>query len=255
MSANLSEETELAGFLRDVRDGRAPVEPFPGGGARALRNVTACTPDQAAELARISDRPPPGTVIHKHGSRSVVGRHVLTDGTPVVLKYYYPKNAVKRLSQSVLGSRCERSWLAALALCRLGLPVPPAMYVAEKRLLGGLWLDRALLATSEAPGITLTSWVHAHEADETRLGLMAARLRDLFSLMARHRVAHGDLKATNLIIDNDDSVRLVDLDAVTLLPTRARWNAARKRDRRIFLGNWKPGSPAKAAFSSVFDET
>lgn len=254
MSGKLTEETGLADFLRDVRRGRAPVELISDGGARALRNVQACTPQQAAELARVSDRPPPGMVIHKHGSRSVVGRHVLTDGTPVVLKYYYPKNVAKQFSQSVLGTRCERSWLAALALCHLGLPVPPAMYVTEKRLLRGLWFDRALLATAEAPGITLTSWVHAHEADEPRLGLMATRLLALFSKMARYHVAHGDLKATNLIIDDDDTVRLVDLDAVTLLPSPARWKAARERDRRIFLGNWKPGSPAHAAFSSVFDE-
>jgi tRNA A-37 threonylcarbamoyl transferase component Bud32 len=229
------------------------VETVSCDGARAFRHTSACTAEQAAELTAIARRPPPGMVLYKFGSRSVVGRHVLTDGTAVVLKYYYPKSPLKHVTQALTGSRCMRSWQSALDLERLGLPVPPALIVAEWRALGGLWLVQSMLATAVAPGIPLPDWVERHQHDAGRLAAMAARLRGHFALMAKHRAAHGDLKATNLIVADDDSVRFVDLDAVSVRLAGSAWPAARARDRRIFLANWQPGSAAASAFKDVFE--
>lgn len=222
-------------------------------GARAFRHASACTAEQAAELAAIARRPPPGMLLYKFGSRSVVGSHVLTDGTAVVLKYYYPKSPVKHVTQALTGSRCMRSWQSALDLEHLGLPVPRALFVAEWRALGGLWLVQSMLATAVAPGIPLPDWVELQQHDANRLAAMATRLRGHFALMAENRTAHGDLKATNLIVAGDDSVRFVDLDAVSVHLSESAWPAARARDRRIFLANWKPGSAAARVFSDVFE--
>jgi tRNA A-37 threonylcarbamoyl transferase component Bud32 len=222
-------------------------------GARAFRNASACTPDQASELAAIARRPPPGMVVCKFGSRSVVGRHHLKSGAEVLLKYYYPKSVVKHLSQAITGSRCLRSWESAWRLDALGLPVPPALFVAEWRSLGGLWLAQSMLATAVAPGPTLLEWADLHQHDTPRLEAMAARLHTHFSLMAEHRIAHGDLKATNLLVADDDSVRFVDLDAVSIHLPERKWRAARGRDLRIFLANWRPGTPAALAFARVLD--
>lgn len=233
--------------------GHPGIEPVSCQGARAFRHAPACTADQAAGLAAIARRPPPGMVLFKFGSRSVVGRHELSDGTAVVLKYYYPKNPLKHVSQAVTGSRCMRSWQSALDLERLGLPVPRALFVAEWRALGGLWLVQSMLATAVAPGIPLPDWVEVHQHDAPRLAAMAGRLRGHFALMADHRAAHGDLKATNLIVAGDDSVRFVDLDAVSVHLSESAWPAARARDHRIFLANWQPGSAAARAFKDVFE--
>ena len=229
------------------------IQPVRCEGARAFRNASSCPPGQADELAAIARRPPPGMLICKFGSRSVVGRHQLAHGGEVLLKYYYPKSVVKHISQALTGSRCLRSWESALRLEALGLPVPPALFVAEWRKLGGLWLDQSMLATAVAPGITLLEWADLHQHDNPRLEAMATRLSGCFSMMAEHRIAHGDLKATNLIVAEDDTVRFVDLDAVSIhLPARP-WAAARERDRRIFLANWKPGTPVAQAFARTFD--
>jgi tRNA A-37 threonylcarbamoyl transferase component Bud32 len=232
---------------------KTDVQPVPCDGARASRNASACTAGQARELASIARRPPPGMVVCKFGSRSVVGRHHMDSGAEVLLKYYFPKSVVKHLSQAVTGSRCMRSWESALRLEALGLPVPSALFVAEWRTLGGLWLDQSMLATAVAPGITLTEWAELHQHDAPRLEGMAELIRGHFKLMAEHRITHGDLKATNLIVADDDSVRFVDLDAVSIHLPGKPWPPARERDRRIFLANWKPGTPAANAFARTFD--
>ncbi len=232
-----------------------PLIPVSCDGARAFRNAAECADARASELASIARRPPPGMTICKFGSRSVVGSHTLADGTSVMLKYYFPKSIAKHLTQAVTGSRCLRGWQAALGLHALGLPVPPALFVAEWRSLGGIWLSQSMLATAVAPGIPLLDWAGLHQDDIPRLETMAAGLRRHFSLMAEHHVAHGDLKATNLIVADDDSVRFVDLDAVSIRLPEKPWTAARDRDRRIFLANWKPGTNAARAFARVFEPT
>jgi tRNA A-37 threonylcarbamoyl transferase component Bud32 len=191
-------------------------------------------------------------VIYKFGSRSVVGGYESSDGMPVVLKYYYQRGLHKHLSYGIRGSRARQSWLSGLALNHAGIPTPPALFLAETSLWGGLWLERSLLITGRADGISLQKWVELHEADANRLAAMAARLRDVFSRMARHRIGHGDLKATNVIVAGDDTISLVDLDATTVLNSGARWRRARERDGRIFAANWKARPQARAAFASVF---
>ena len=58
-------------------------------------NPDACDAAQAAELEKLSPRPPSDLLICKDGSRSLVGKHTLSDGTECVLKYYYPKNQLR----------------------------------------------------------------------------------------------------------------------------------------------------------------
>jgi tRNA A-37 threonylcarbamoyl transferase component Bud32 len=255
MNRSHANDPELADFLRKVRRGEPPVRSRRCGSALVRSNSLACTEEQADELMELAQRPPPGMVLYKFGSRSVVGRHELSDGAPVVLKYYFPKGIGKNLSHGIMGSRCMRSWDSALAFQHLGLPVPPAMLVAEWKALGGLWSVKSFLATGVAPGVPLPQWLDAHADDGGRLDAMAGRLRHCFSLMARHRVSHGDLKGTNIIVAADDSIRFVDLDGVRFSDGGRRWQKAHGRDRRIFLGNWQPGSVAAAAFSRVFPDT
>jgi tRNA A-37 threonylcarbamoyl transferase component Bud32 len=244
-------EEQLREFLRQIRRGEAPAAALACGRATAQLNLLSCPPEQARQLAAFADRPPPGMSLLKFGSRSVVGSIALADGTPAVLKYYFPKNLHKHLSHGGKRSRCLRSWIAALAFEHLGLPTPTPLAIAEWHQLGGLWLEKSFLATRRAEGISLAEWVKRHAGDEGRLAAMATRLRSTFDRMAAHRISHGDLKATNILVDAGDSPSLVDLDAVEILLPPTRWKRSRQRDIRIFQENWDRNPAAATAFSSV----
>src|SRR5690606_15788822 len=112
---------------------------------------------------------------------------------------------------------------------------------------------RSFLVMRRAAGITLKEWVGLHEGDAARTGKMAETLKALFARMAAFRIGHGDLKATNLLVDEHDAVSFIDLDATTCLSPSSRWADIRARDKRIFHGNWKAFPRAQEAFSGVFE--
>lgn len=243
----------LADFLQSLRLGKGPVEPLTCGRANAVFNSSACTPTEVTELAGIANRPLPGLTLYKFGSRSIVGSFALSGGSGVVLKYYYPSNPAKHLAYGIRGSRCHQSWIAGMALNFLGIPTPAPLLIAEWQLLGGLWLSKSFLATRKAEGIALDAFIRTHGSDHPLIDRAADSLRRSFSIMARHRGVHGDLKANNLLVSESGEVSFIDLDAAAFLLPEATWKARREKDRLRFMANWKSDPATARRFQNLFE--
>ena len=216
-------------------------------------NAALCNAEQQAELARFAMRPPVGLVLCKYGSRSVVGIMALGN-RKAVLKYYYPRNWLKRLTYGLAGSRARRSWQTGLDLLRIGVPTAEPLAFFEWRVLGGLLLNRSFLATRHVEGPDLHTFVECHSTATVRLAAVAVNLRNAFAVMTRNRVAHGDLKATNIIVGEDHAVTFIDLDATVIDAPLTKWPALRARDEALFFANWKRQPCAAEAFRDVFKD-
>jgi tRNA A-37 threonylcarbamoyl transferase component Bud32 len=209
-------------------------------------NPDACDAAQAAELENISSSPPNDLIICKDGSRSLVGKHTLDDGTECVLKYYYPKNLAKRINYGLRGSRAMRSWIAAKVFSRLGIPTAAPMMIHEQKGASGMTIKQSFLACHLAPGIPLSD-----VSDESALQKIAPQLKAAFETMTSYRISHGDLKANNIIVDDDHKIRFIDLDGTAILSSEKTWADLWKRDRKRFLKNWSEGSFAHQLFSKT----
>lgn len=66
---------------------------------------------------------------------------------------------------------------------------------------------------------------------------MAARLVRLLHRLQEQRISHGDLKASNFLIQGDD-VLLIDLDAMRQHHSAAAFRKAWRRDLQRFRRNW-----------------
>ncbi|MFJ3705574.1 MULTISPECIES: hypothetical protein [unclassified Streptomyces] len=62
--------------------------------------------------------------------------------------------------------------------------------------------------------VTLSSWLDANYADRFAVDRLADRFAALTSDLSRHEIAHGDLQHGNLLVANDDTLRLVDYDGM-----------------------------------------
>lgn len=63
-------------------------------------------------------------------------------------------------------------------------------------------------------GDTLDAWVGKHLDDADRLRDFARRWDELFVFLDHSHIAHGDLQHGNVLVDDADRIRLVDLDGM-----------------------------------------
>lgn len=190
------------------------------------------TPEEKEELTELSEKRPQDLELIKDGSRSKVGSYLLKSGREVVLKYYYPTHIVKKLRNRLTGSRCRRSWIAAHGFLHLGIPTPRPLAIAEFHQLG-LFNSMSFLATDHVKGVQLRF------LEESRYDAIAPALRSAFEIMAEFRLAHGDLKNTNIVVNEDNEITFVDLDATRFNLSEKSWELAQAHDRKRFHKNWK----------------
>lgn len=245
MTAVLPTPDDLRGHLRNLD---STLEGFSAAGGAGW--IAPCDEGVVAAIRAAAPRPPAGMSICKFGSRSVVGRYTPA-GADLSLKYYYPRSFAKSVTYGILGSRASTSWTAAHALSFAGIPTAEPLALLEWRN-AGMLLKKSLLVTRHVDGTPLNEFVKKHAEDEALLSEIACHLRGIFATMSRFRIAHGDLKATNILVDENGRVTFIDLDAVSVLTPENRWSARRERDIRLFRDNWTDIPSASRIFADVF---
>ena len=182
-----------------------------------------------------------GEVIKDDSAATVV---VLpTDAGEVVLKRFRYPDRMRAVRRALRPSRARRAFVAAIRLQTFGIAVPEPLAFLELHRFG-LGVANWLLA-GRAPGRDAAA-VLADPAtsDVQRLSIVDA----LVSVVARlqsGRIVHGDLKATNFLVDVaalDDagarSIKLLDLHAVSRAGSFGALGL--RRDHSRFLRNLDP---------------
>ena len=167
----------------------------------------------------------------KRGRTAAVARLRL-DGRECVIKQYNALHGLKALRRVLRESRAARSWRAAHWLELLQVPTAAPLGLREQGL--GPLTRRAWLVCEALDGPTLASGIDA--ATEQDLPVLARALDASLGRLHRAGVAHGDLKASNLLVEGEQ-LALVDLDAVQR-PPRWRRHRAQRRDWQRLLRNF-----------------
>ena len=168
-----------------------------------------------------------------------------------VLKRYNQKPLLDRLRRAFSDSRALKSWAHSWVLEMAFIPTARSVAVCEdrhKRLSGNRYL---LMERIE--GQLLTDYVENCDGDRERLRLVAIEFAQLWASLGRLRAAHGDLKATNLIVGPDGRLYLFDLDAFRFGLPDAAFKRGRRRDWNRFFKNWKERPEWGAVFKQAVD--
>lgn len=182
-----------------------------------------------------------GTMLKAGGSSTVV--LVQWQGRPLVIKRYNIKGMGHFLRRCLRPSRASHSWRQGHLWRVLELPTARPVAVLEKRW-GPLRVGGYLIAeySSEQDIIGAFNGIHSDA--------LINQLQLLLERMADYQISHGDLKGTNVLIE-EEKISFIDLDAAKLHVKSNRWSKAFKKDLSRLERNWPVTSSCYNAMTAM----
>lgn len=154
----------------------------------------------------------------------------------VVIKRYNIKHLLHALGRSWRPSRAAHSWSNAHRLQYYGFLTPQPLAMLEKRFFGLRGEAYFVSAVSAWPdALTFFQTVQDHALRTEALRQLALTCYQFYLL----QISHGDLKASNLQLDAQGRVIVMDLDSLQQHRCGRRALRAHVKDIRRLLQNWK----------------
>lgn len=186
----------------------------------------------------------------KQGNSSTVAI-VEFNGNDYVLKRYNIKSFTHGLKRLFTVSRAHKSWRNTAMLEMLGIDTPHAYVMIEERLLW--WFRRRAWFLSEhIKGTNLLELAQQDHAEERIPANFVDKFKHLLSVFRDYRISHGDMKASNFILQ-DDKLYVLDLDAMQRYKSKDAFINLMQKDRERFSQNWQ-GSKFEPVVKNMLQE-
>ncbi len=164
--------------------------------------------------------------ILKDGNKCFVSRVSLA-GREVVVKRYNCKGIIHSVRHTIKRSRARRNWLHAHRLRMLNIPTAKPLAFIEKRRL--LIIYKSYFITEYIDGQKLSDFLQDNSLLEKQRLSMVKKVTELLNKLSEHRITHGDLKPSNILIV-DNKPMLIDLDSMTVHHSDWMFNIKRSKD-------------------------
>jgi len=186
--------------------------------------------------------------ILKNGNTCYVSG-VTWNGKDVVVKRYNHKGFIHSLRHTIKKSRARRGWLHGHRLGMLNIATPkPLAYIERRR---GMLVWESYLVTECVEGQKLYDFLRDDNVTEQQRSKRVEQIRELLDKLGKYRIAHGDLKHSNILLAENGAV-LTDLDGMKVY----RWNWTYMVRRRKELGRFSKRSSCESIlYKSFFEET
>ncbi len=153
------------------------------------------------------------------------------NGRDVAVKRFNHKGFIHSLRHTIKKSRAERGWLHGHQLGMLKIATPkPLVYIEQRR---GMLVWKSYLVTEYVEGQKLYDFLRDDDVPEQQRSKGIEQVRELLDELGKYRIAHGDLKHTNILLAEDGAI-LTDLDSMKV----CRWNWTYRLRRRRDLGRF-----------------
>lgn len=180
----------------------------------------------------------------KQGNTSTI---VVTtvDSVKVAIKRYNIKSTWHGIRRSLQRTRASISWQNAHLLHFYGVCTPRPIAFIEKRF--GPTRRVSYFISEYVTGPSCREFFSRQSASDPTGQRLAEEIVHVLSTLARYKIRHGDMKATNILI-HDKRPCLVDLDAMHEYKSETAFRHAHRRDILRFLANWPADSGIRALF-------
>lgn len=197
-------------------------------------------------IRMLEDKVASGSAV-KRGHSATLVQHRLAEQS-VIIKRYNIKSPGHFMRRCLRRSRARQSWMNANLLLHIGIKTPEPLGYVEAR-----WCflrHKAFFVCAYVKGTPLDKI-----APELLLSsALLEQIATLFEKLRLYRISHGDMKASNLLVDEHNQLWLIDLDAMRQLkPQRAE--KMHQRDRQRFLANWPSGGALRKQLAESLQMT
>lgn len=173
------------------------------------------------------------------------------NGCDYVIKRYNRKSLIYRLLHMFMPARALISWSGGHSLRLFGVstPKPIACLIFKS----GFLASEAYLVMEKVCG---------RELDRVKKAVLLDANIDLPGKFAQAwleldtiRATHGDMKASNFVLNNDNELVLIDLDSIRFHRFKRFHHKSKKKDLKRFLRNWEDDPDVQAAFEKSICKT
>jgi RIO-like serine/threonine protein kinase len=208
--------------------------------SRLLGRITT-EPDRAMQSL--------GQTLKHDGTTSVV--RIEENGQCWVIKRYNTKNPWHALRRTVRRSRAANCWHMSALLTAAGVRVPAPVAYMEKRV--GPLRGRSYFVYEYVDAEDLLSYMMTH-TNTCDIDHVIQKVTDTFTALHAAKINHGDMKATNLMVDGDQEIALIDLDAAVKPDSAETFRRGYDKDRSRFMRNWRDNPELTERFDRTLPE-
>lgn len=174
-------------------------------------------------------------VMLKNGRSSTVIK-IQMDGRDVVVKRYNLKNAFHRMRRLFRQTRAAHSWRLAHKLKLFNLNTPLPIAYLETNWFG--MRGKSYYLAEFVAGTDVKEFLIPYAAQLYEVASVIKNVCTLLAALESIEVTHGDLKATNIIIDASQQPYLIDLDGAAEHFSAAGLKRAAQEEKQRFLRNF-----------------
>ena len=197
-------------------------------------------PDSAVEYADIG-------LLKTDGTSTVAG--LSFDGRRFVVKRYNTRSLFHAVRRAVRKSRADICWTSAHRLLDIGIATARPVAILENRL--GPFKGKAYYLAEFVEGVLCNEYLPTL-TDQNETDRLVEKFAALFRILVKHRLSHGDTKATNFLINQGEPV-VLDLDAMRTHNNTLSLAKGFKKDKRRFLRNWESHPELHKRFQQQLD--
>lgn len=195
----------------------------------------------------------PDSVVHSAGQilkhdRTTTVAKIDDDGVAWVVKRYNTKNIWHAIRRTLRRSRALNCWEMSGHFIAAGIPIPAPVGYMEKRF--GPLRGRSYFLYEYVDAQDLLSYMKAGK-DPGGFDIVMQELTALFRTLRTAGINHGDMKATNILVEADGNLKLLDLDAARKTGHTEAFELGYTRDRARFLKNWQNDPDLQERFDSA----
>lgn len=173
---------------------------------------------------------------------------------PLLIKRYNTQGAWHAFRRSFRNSRADNCQNMARFFEQAGIHTAANVAIIQEWF--GPFKARSWYISEYIQGALLARYFEKQSSNNRQrveLDILKANIASLFELLRRHQLTHGDLKATNILL-SDDQLYLIDLDAARVHKNRNSFQRAHKKDQSRFLKNWRHQAEVHQLFEPLVNQ-